>query len=65
MVKSQTTWRAHQDRRAKKHLTEIERTIAALSDDDLLDLADIFVGAPQSILNKIAANEMTKRGISL
>lgn len=65
MLKSRGTWRANQDRRAKKHLAEIEATVAALSDNDLLDLADIFESAPHSILKEIAGREMARRGISL
>ncbi|KHL24211.1 hypothetical protein PK98_14550 [Croceibacterium mercuriale] len=65
MLKPRGAWRANQDTRAKKHLTELEGTVVALSDDDLLDLADIFEAAPPSILKEIAAREMARRGISL
>ena len=40
-------------------------SIAALSNDDLLDFADIFREMPQMPLAEIAFAEMEKRGISL
>ena len=57
--------RADQGHRARKRLAEIETSITVLSDDDLLDLADIFRDVPQTALAEIAFAEVAKRGISL
>ena len=65
MPRSELRWRSSQDKRARKHLAEIGTTIAALSDNDLLDFADIFAALPPTILAEIASAEMAKRGISL
>lgn len=59
------TWRAYRGTRAIKRLADIESSIAALADDDLLDLADIFIRAPQTAISAIASAEMAKRNISL
>ncbi|WP_293876072.1 MULTISPECIES: hypothetical protein [unclassified Sphingomonas] len=51
--------------RAVVRLAEIRASVAALADDDLLDLADIFAGDTPTPLGAIAAAEMAKRNISL
>ncbi|MBY9064189.1 hypothetical protein K7957_14700 [Sphingomonas yunnanensis] len=56
---------AARDARAVQLLAEIERSIAALENEDLLDLADIFRGERGGPLHEIAAREMTRRAISL
>ncbi len=61
----QTKWRGDRATRALKRLKEIEQSITALQDDDLLDLADIFAGQPQTPLGELAAAEMVKRKITL
>lgn len=48
-----------------KRFAELEASIAALGDEDLLDLADIFKGEPSTVLWDIAFAEMTRRNISL
>jgi len=65
MLKKRVKWRADPGKRARKHVAELETAIAALSDDDLLDLADIFEGAPRTFLAEIAFAEMARRGINL
>ncbi|WP_241656499.1 hypothetical protein [Sphingomonas oligophenolica] len=46
-------------------LADIEASILALKDDDLLDLADIFSDDPQTPLARLAAAEMARRNITL
>ncbi len=46
-------------------LAEIEASVAALKDDDLLDLADIFAREALAPLKEMATTEMTKRNLSL
>ena len=65
MLKTRIKRRVDQGERARKRLAQIETSIAALSDDDLLDLADIFKEVPQMPLAESAFAEMAKRGISL
>ncbi|MBB3347269.1 MULTISPECIES: hypothetical protein [unclassified Sphingomonas] len=43
----------------------IEASIAALGDEDLLDLADIFVDRDPSPLREMTQDEMRRRHISL
>ena len=64
MPKDRTKWRADRGSRAIKRIAEIETSITVLTDDDLLDLADIFSGG-DSAIGEIAALEMAKRNISL
>ena len=65
MLKERTRWRGDPSTRALKRLDEIEASIRALEDNDLLDFADIFVGQPGSPLGDIAAVEMARRQIAL
>lgn len=65
MLRNRHKWRGDQNQRAKKLLEAIELSITALADEDLLDLADIFIGSPTTPLVEIATAEMTRRGISL
>ncbi len=48
-----------------ERLDAIEASIAALADDDLLDLADIFADVGQSPLREMTQAEMRRRHISL
>jgi hypothetical protein len=48
-----------------RRLSEIELSITGLSDDDLLDLGDIFSTEPRGILGQIAWAEMARRNLSL
>lgn len=50
---------------AVERLTEIERAIAVLGDEDILDLADITRTMPDTALTEMVRAEMTGRSISL
>ena len=50
---------------AVRRLVEIEASIANLSNEDLLDLADIFKVEPRPPIRDMAYVEMTRRNISL
>ena len=50
---------------AVRRLAEIEASIANLSNEDLLDLADIFKAEPRPLIGEMAFAEMTRRNISL
>jgi hypothetical protein len=50
---------------AVQRLAQIEASIAALPDEDLLDLADIYKDKPHTPLGEIASAEMARRSISL
>lgn len=65
MSRHRRDWRGDQNKRAKKRLEAIELSIAALADEDLLDLADIFINSPSTPMAEIATAEMIRRGISL
>lgn len=65
MLKSRTKRRAAAGGRAVDRLAEIEAAVAALKDEDLLDLADIFSGETETPLQDMASVEMAKRKISL
>jgi hypothetical protein len=51
--------------RAVERLAEIEASIRALSDDDLLDLADIFKNERTTPLGESAFAEVARRTLSL
>ena len=65
MLASRIKRRANDDARSIKRLGLIDAEIVGLADEDLLDLADIFVNAPGSAIGAVATAEMTRRGISL
>ena len=65
MLKSRIKRRMIERDRAVQCLAEIEASITALNDEDLLDLADIFARATRAPLTTMAAAEMTKRNLSL
>lgn len=56
---------AGQSERIESRLVAIEASIVALDNDDLLDLADIFEGKPDSPIKDIAKAEMARRKITL
>ncbi|MEG3168192.1 hypothetical protein U1737_08315 [Sphingomonas sp. LB3N6] len=56
---------AHQGDHAVQRLAEIEASIANLSNEDLLDLADIFKAEPRPPVGDMAFGEMAQRNISL
>jgi hypothetical protein len=65
MLRTRSQRQADQGEYARKRLVLIEAAIARLSDDDLLDLADIFSGEPRTPLGESAFAEMARRNISL
>lgn len=65
MLKTRMRRLASRESNAAQRMAEIETALRELSDEDLLDLADIFRGQPQNPLSDIAAIEMTRRNISL
>ncbi|MET0373773.1 MAG: thermonuclease family protein [Rhizorhabdus sp.] len=65
MLRTQVKRDAQRGMRDRKRLADIETSIVALDDDDLLDLADIFQRTPETPIARSAASEMMKRGISL
>ncbi|MGA1798615.1 hypothetical protein VH567_07525 [Sphingomonas sp. 4RDLI-65] len=65
MLKSRIRRRTIETAQAAAMLSDIETSIAALKDEDLLDLADIFAREAPSPLTPMAAAEMAKRGLSL
>ena len=65
MLTTRIKRRADQGARALTRLATIHAEIAALPDEDLLDLADIFAGVAGSTILGIATDEMNRRGISL
>lgn len=65
MLKTRIKRRTAIVERAASQLGEIQASIKTLADEDLLDLADIFVSKPQTHLWEIASAEMLKRNLSL
>lgn len=65
MLKSRWKRLTANDATAVQSLSEIKEAIVTLGNEDLLDLADIFRGKPTIAIARMAAAEMTKRGISL
>ncbi|WP_375271445.1 hypothetical protein [Sphingomonas sp.] len=65
MLKFRKKRAAAQAARALSRLDAIEAAVAALGDEDLLDLADIFAEGNPTPLREIAAAEMQRRSIGL
>lgn len=65
MLKLRMKREAQQGARVIRSLTQVETSITALEDEDLLDLADIFAGKPETTIAKFAFTEMARRKISL
>jgi hypothetical protein len=65
MLKTRMKRLADRGDRVIERLAEIETSIANLSNDDLLDLADIFKPVPRSPIGELAFEEMARRNISL
>ncbi len=63
MQRTKPKWRADHGARALKTVSEIEASIGALHDEDLLDLQDIFAGLPTSVLETWASNEIRRRNL--
>jgi hypothetical protein len=64
MLKLKTKRSAAEGRKAVTKLAEMEASIIALNDEDLLDLADIFSGKP-TFITATAAAELKRRNLSL
>lgn len=64
MLKTRIKQQAAKAERTSGQLADIAASIAALVDDDLLDLADIFASQPQTVLAELAAAEMGKRNLT-
>jgi hypothetical protein len=65
MLKTRMKRVADRGDHAVRRLAEIEASIADLSNEDLLDLADIFKAEPRSPIGDMAFVEMARRNISL
>ena len=65
MRKMQMKRLAHRSEEAVRRLAGIELSVTSLSDNDLLDLADIFQTEPRGTIGEIAWTEMGKRNITL
>ncbi|WP_107961611.1 hypothetical protein [Sphingomonas sp. PP-CE-3G-477] len=65
MLNLRTKRRVATGDRASARLAEIQASVSALVDDDLLDLADIFKSAAPTPLWDIAQAEMTRRDLKL
>ncbi len=65
MLKRRIRRQTAEAERAAGRLAAVEASIAALGDEDLLDLADIFRGAAPTPLWDMAAAEMGRRDLRL
>jgi hypothetical protein len=65
MLKTRIKRLASETERALTRLAAIEASVAALANEDLLDLADIFAGGEPTPLRDLAEDEMRKRNLSL
>lgn len=65
MLRIRTKRLAIEAERARKRLAAVEASVAALGDEDLLDLADIFATGDLTPLREMAGAEMRRRKISL
>ena len=65
MLKIRTKRLAIESRRAIGRLAAVEASVAALGDEDLLDLADIFARGDATPLREMAGAEMQRRNLSL
>ena len=65
MLKIRMKREAEKNANALKRLTQIEMSIIELGNEDLLDLADIFRGKPETAIAQYVFTEMARRKISL
>lgn len=65
MLKTRIRRQAAEAERAVVRLAQVEASVTALADEDLLDLADIFAGETKTPLAEMASAEMLKRNLSL
>jgi hypothetical protein len=63
MLKTRMKRVADRGDHAVRRLAEIKASIADLSDEDLLDLADIFKAEPRPAIGNMAFVEMARRNI--
>lgn len=64
MLKTRIKRRAATSDRALTRLADIEASVVALNDEDLLDLADIFPAAASTPLGETAAAEVKRRNLT-
>ena len=65
MLKRRIKRRGLERARAVEMIAEVQASIVALNDEDLLDLADIFRGDAKASLMTLATAEMERRNLSL
>lgn len=65
MLKYQIKRRDAEREKAVAEIVDIEASIVALNNDDLLDLADIFQHAANTRLREMTTTEMAKRNLRL
>lgn len=65
MLKIRMKRQAAETGHALERLAAVEASVAALGDEDLLDLADIFAAGEPTPLREMAAAEMRRRNLSL
>ena len=65
MLRIRTKRLAIEAERAIERLAAVEASVAALGDEDLLDLADIFAQSDPTPLRDMAGAEMRRRNLSL
>ena len=65
MLKTRMKRLAAANESAVERLTEIERAMVVLGDEDILDLADITRTMPDTALTEMVRAEMARRSISL
>jgi hypothetical protein len=64
MKTNRPKWRADHGAKALKIVSDIEASIIALNDGDLLDFQDIFAELPDCTLGAWASNEMRRRNLT-
>lgn len=65
MLKTRMKRLSAETERALDRLAAVEASVAALADEDLLDLADIFAAGDPTPLRTMAETEMRRRNLSL
>lgn len=65
MLKIKSKRSAAEGTRAITKLAEVQASIIALNNEDLLDLADIFSGKTPTFITDIAAAELKRRNLGL
>ena len=65
MLKTRIWRQAAETERAFDRLAAVDASVAALGDEDLLDLADIFAGGDPTLLRELAKAAMRRRDLSL